>query len=267
MKQLRVEVADSFPKREKGLMHRKKLSSGNGMLFKFPYINRLSFWMKNTYVPLDIAFIDDDGMILQIKPMTPMSTKAVVSDFPCRYALEVNRGWFDNNNIREGSTVLGEGITHKKGVAIKVKTAQVMDAPPIVPLEEEVDPMNPQAPQAQPPQTEQLPGETVLEQRDPDVRLNITIKELIEDADFKGLSLSLIYQIKERPGKPQLVLPPKKISGPFNFEPDEFGDEDAIVKCWDEQDAEWKSFLIDNIVSIDYFGEGNVEENVENVEG
>lgn len=258
MKTLRIEVADTYPKREYGLMNRKKLASDGGMLFKFPYYNRLSFWMKDTYIPLDIAFIDDDGVVLQIESMSPMSTKAVVSDSPCKYALEVNKGWFEENDIREGSVILGEGITHKKGIAIN-RTAQNLEAPPVAPIEEVPDPLDPMA---QPPLGE-LPGETVREQRDPDVKLNITIRELIEDADFKGLSLLVIYQIKERPGKPALVLPPKKVSGPFTFEPDEFGDEGAVVKCWDEQDAQWKSFLIDNILSIDYFD----EEIIENVGG
>ena len=252
MKQLRVEVADTYPKREYGLMNRKKLAKDQGMLFKFPYYNRLSFWMQNTYIPLDIAFIDDDGVVMQIEAMSPMNTKAVVSDNPCRYALEVNKGWFDENGVRKGSVILGEGITHKKGVFIN-KLAQVLDVPPIAPEYQDIPPV-------QMPPIEQLPGETVVEQRDPDVRLNITIKELIEDANYKGLSLLIIYQIKQRPDKPSLVLPPKKISGPFTFEEDEFGDPDAIVKCWDEQDAQFKSFLIDNIISLDYFDSEIIED-------
>jgi len=263
MKQLRIEVADTYPKREYGLMNRKKLASDGGMLFKFPYFNRLAFWMKNTYIPLDIAFLDDDGTVLQIESMSPLSTRAIVSNYPCRYALEVNKGWFKNNGVREGSTILGEGITHKKGVAIK-KKAQNMYAPPNAPIEEGEDPKLPPPPEQLPGEIpQQLPGETREEQRDPDVKLNRTMRELLEDADIKGLPLLIIYQIKERPDKPPLVLPPKKISGPFTFEADEYGDEGAIVKCWDEQDASWKSFLIDNIISLDYFN----PEIIQNVEG
>ena len=242
MKQLQIEVADTYAKREYGLMNRKKLAKNRGMLFKFPYFNKLSFWMKNTYIPLDIAFLDDKGRILQIESMCPLSTKPIVSNFPCRYALEVNKGWFEENGVKEGSIIFGEGITHKKGISIN-KTAQNIEAPPVAPYEEDTPSPTP----------EQLPGETVQEQRDPDVRLNMTMKELIEDADIKGLPLLIVYQIKQREDKPPLVLPPKKISGPFTFEPDEYGDEDAIVKCWDEQDAQWKSFLIDNILKLDYF--------------
>jgi len=264
MKQLRIEVADTYPKREYGLMNRKKLAQDRGMLFKFPYFNKLSFWMKNTYIPLDIAFLDDKGTVLQIESMSPLSTRAIVSNYPCRYALEVNKGWFKDNGVREGSIISGEGITHKKGVIIK-KLAQVINAPPIAPIEEGIDPNitppNEQLPGEIP--QKQLPGETREEQRDPDVKLNRTMRELIEDADTKGLSLLIIYQIKERPDKPPLVLPPKKISGPFTFEADEYGDEGSVVKCWDEQDAGWKSFLIDNIISLDYFN----PEIIENVGG
>jgi len=252
MKQLRVEVADTFSKREYGLMNRKKLAKNSGMLFKYPYHNRLSFWMKNTYLPLDIAFINDQGVVLQIESMVPLSTRAIVSKYLCRYALEVNKGWFKKNGIKEGSVILGEGINYKKGIAIK-KEAKNKNAPSNVPVQE--DPSFPE--QIEPPM-EHLPGETVREQKDPDVKLNMTIKDLIEDADYRGLSLLLVYQIKERSDKPSLVLPPKKITGPFEFEPDEHGEEDAIVKCWDEQDGGWKSFLIDNIVSIDYFDKENI---------
>jgi len=260
MKELKIEVADTHPKREYGLMNRKKLASDGGMLFKFPYRQRLSFWMSNTYIPLDIAFLDDNGVVLQIEEMSPLSTKATVSERPCRYALEVNKGWFVENNVKEGSIICGEGITHKKGVPFK-KSAQTMNAPSIVPSE--ADPV--MVPEIAPklPPVGQLPGETVREQRDPDVRLNRTLRELIQDADYKGLSLLMVYQIKQRPNKPPLTLPPKKISGPFMFEPDEFGDSDAIVKCWDDQEATWKSFLIDNIVSLDYFD----QENIKNIRG
>ena len=63
---LRVEVADTSEKRQIGLMYRDSLVDDHGMLFKFPSANHLSFWMQNTYIPLDIAFINDDGRILQI---------------------------------------------------------------------------------------------------------------------------------------------------------------------------------------------------------
>lgn len=108
MKKLTVEIADTPIKREFGLMDRRTLAQNNGMLFKFPHKSNLSFWMRNTYLPLDIAFIDDDGKILQISEMYPLSTRAIRSNYACKYALEVNKGWFKSNNIKEGSYVVGD---------------------------------------------------------------------------------------------------------------------------------------------------------------
>ena len=73
--------------------------------------------MANTYIPLDIAFFDDDGKIFQIESMTPLSTKKISSNKPCRYALEVNRGWFRDNNIRVGNYIGGVGISDLNKIA------------------------------------------------------------------------------------------------------------------------------------------------------
>lgn len=107
---LHIEVADSPTKRSYGLMDRKSLANNSGMLFKFPNDNYRSFWMQNTYIPLDIAFIDDHGKIFQIEKMVPMSTKPVTSSAPCKYVLEVNRGWFGENDLRVGSKVGLSGV-------------------------------------------------------------------------------------------------------------------------------------------------------------
>lgn len=115
MNKLKVEVADTPTKREYGLMDRKVLANNQGMLFKFPYAHYLSFWMKNTYIPLDIAFLDDNGRVLQIETMSPLSTRAIRCDHLSKYALEVNKGWFKQNNISVGSLIIGEGLTHTKG--------------------------------------------------------------------------------------------------------------------------------------------------------
>ena len=104
---LRVEVADTNEKRQRGLMHRNSLDADHGMLFKFPRYDHLSFWMQNTYIPLDIAFLDDDGRVLQISQMSPLSTRSIRSEERCRYALETNRGWFEKNNIQRGSKLNG----------------------------------------------------------------------------------------------------------------------------------------------------------------
>lgn len=124
MKRLFIKVADTPSKREMGLMFCKAMDKNSGMMFKFPYAHHLRFWMKNTYIPLDIAFMDDDGKILQIETMNPLSTKAITSVHPCKYALEVNGGWFKNNSIEVGN-VIGSKVINKK---IKL-TAKLVDKP------------------------------------------------------------------------------------------------------------------------------------------
>ena len=103
--ELFVEIADSPETREIGLMERKHLAENKGMLFKFQNPHHLSFWMKKTYIPLDIAFLNDDGKILQISEMIPMNLRAVRSNVPCKYALEVNKGWFNKNQLNVGSQI------------------------------------------------------------------------------------------------------------------------------------------------------------------
>ena len=91
---LNVELAWTEAQRSQGLMHRKTLKDGEGMLFIFERDQILSFWMKNTLVPLSIAYIASDGRIFEIYDMEPGNLKAVVSSRSARYALETPQGWF-----------------------------------------------------------------------------------------------------------------------------------------------------------------------------
>ena len=102
---LRATIADTPEKREMGLMFRRSLPSDHGMLFSFPKKQRLAFWMANTYIPLQIAFVDDDGKIGEIRNMAPLSTRAIRSSREYRYALETCAGWFDKNGIVVGAQV------------------------------------------------------------------------------------------------------------------------------------------------------------------
>jgi len=99
LKEIDIEVADTPELRQKGLMWREHLNKDNGMLFDFEKPMKLMFWGKNTMMPLDIAFIDDDMKIIDINNIKPMSTCSIMSPRPCRYALEVPRGFFKRNNI------------------------------------------------------------------------------------------------------------------------------------------------------------------------
>jgi hypothetical protein len=103
---IRVEIADTEEKRSTGLMNRKSLDYDSGMLFVYQSDRKLSFWMKNTLIPLSIAFISSDGTIKEILDMEPLSLNPVVSRYSVRYALEVNRGYFEEKNIKPGDKVI-----------------------------------------------------------------------------------------------------------------------------------------------------------------
>jgi len=105
--QLFTEVASDSISLQTGLMHRRKLPWKSGMLFVFPSEGKHGFWMQNTHIPLDIAFITADLKIAEIHSMVPMSTSAVRPSVPCKYVLEVNKGWFERNKITVGSRIGG----------------------------------------------------------------------------------------------------------------------------------------------------------------
>jgi uncharacterized membrane protein (UPF0127 family) len=102
---IKVEVARTEREQEKGLMFRERLGEDEGMLFVYGEEETLSFWMKNTRVPLSIAFIDKKGKIVDIQDMEPFSLRTHASSSPAKYALETNQGWFTKNGIRVGDSV------------------------------------------------------------------------------------------------------------------------------------------------------------------
>lgn len=104
---LSVEHAKTDEKRAAGLSGRYTLGADEGMLFSFDQVEPLSFWMKDTYVPLSIAFIDNTGIITSIKDMTPESTETVRSISPAMHALEMPQGWFDKHGLKAGHKVTG----------------------------------------------------------------------------------------------------------------------------------------------------------------
>lgn len=101
----KVETAVTEAQRSKGLMHRRSLDANSGMLFVYSYEQQLSFWMKNTLIPLDIAFIARDGHILNIESMEPLDESTVASDGKAMYALEMNRGFFEKYDIKVGDRI------------------------------------------------------------------------------------------------------------------------------------------------------------------
>jgi len=100
-----VEIADTEDKRATGMMYRKSMPDSCGMLFIHDYPEELFYWMKNTYIPLSIAFLDSKGIIVSIKDMKPHDLTSVGSDYPALYSLETNKGWFKKHKIKVGDKV------------------------------------------------------------------------------------------------------------------------------------------------------------------
>jgi uncharacterized membrane protein (UPF0127 family) len=97
-----AEIADNEELRAKGLMNRDSLAENHGMLFVYGAAQVRSFWMRNTRIPLDIAFIDANGVIINIEPMEPQSDENYYSQGPMMYALEMDQGWFEANGVGPG---------------------------------------------------------------------------------------------------------------------------------------------------------------------
>jgi len=100
-----VEVAQTPEERQKGLMNRDSIGEFEGMLFIFPRDQHLSFWMKNTTIPLSIAFLSSDGIIKSIHDMRPLSERSVESGYAVRYALELPQGGFERSGVFVGDTI------------------------------------------------------------------------------------------------------------------------------------------------------------------
>jgi uncharacterized membrane protein (UPF0127 family) len=101
---LTAELARTNEEQSMGLMFRKKLDDGEGMLFVYDRDQKLSFWMKNTIIPLSIAFISHEGRIIEIRDMRTQSVQSIQSSRSVRYALEVPQGWFERAGITDGCT-------------------------------------------------------------------------------------------------------------------------------------------------------------------
>jgi len=102
-----AEVAADEQTRQLGLMYRSHLPPGQGMLFVFPSSSRICMWMKNTLIPLSVAFLDEEGRILNIEDMTPLNEESHCAVKSARYALEMNRGWFAEHGVKAGNRIEG----------------------------------------------------------------------------------------------------------------------------------------------------------------
>ncbi|APV48278.1 hypothetical protein BWI17_00435 [Betaproteobacteria bacterium GR16-43] len=104
---LKVEVADNDATRSRGLMFRDKMGENDGMLFIFPDLGYHSMWMMNTKIPLSVAFIGQDGKVLNVLDMEPNTQDTHSAAGPARYAIETNKGWFAKKKIKPGDQVTG----------------------------------------------------------------------------------------------------------------------------------------------------------------
>ena len=104
---IRAEVAGSMDTRMQGLMHRKSLAQNAGMVFVFEEAAIHCMWMKNTLIPLSVAFLDESGAIINIADMQPHSEQSHCASRPARYALEMNQGWFARRGIKPGAKLRG----------------------------------------------------------------------------------------------------------------------------------------------------------------
>jgi uncharacterized protein len=107
MHRIVAEVAATEASRQKGLMYRQNMPAHAGMLFVFEQPQAHCFWMKNTPLPLSIAFLDDRGKIVNIADMQPQSETSHCAKAPVRYALEMNQGWFAQRGLKPGAVING----------------------------------------------------------------------------------------------------------------------------------------------------------------
>lgn len=104
---IQAEVAQTFQQHSIGLMHRQAMGVNEGMLFVYQAPEIRCYWMRNTLIPLTIAFLDEDGTIVNLKDMEPHTERSNCSIKPVRYALEMNQGWFDQRGIKPGFKLRG----------------------------------------------------------------------------------------------------------------------------------------------------------------
>lgn len=104
---IEAEVAADSQNRQVGLMNRKTMPTQRGMLFVFTEKNTHCMWMRNTFIPLSVAFLDEDGVIINIEDMQPQTENNHCAKVPARFALEMNLGWFAQRAIKPGSKLNG----------------------------------------------------------------------------------------------------------------------------------------------------------------
>jgi uncharacterized membrane protein (UPF0127 family) len=104
---IKAEVAQTFSQQSMGLMHREKMGANDGMLFIWGESSKRCMWMRNTLLPLSVAFIDDKGVVLNVEDMKPQTEDSHCSKGDAKYALEMNLGWFKAKRLQPGIKING----------------------------------------------------------------------------------------------------------------------------------------------------------------
>ncbi len=107
MHRIEAEVAHTDQARRIGLMNRESMPDHRGMVFVFSHDARHCMWMRNTLIPLSVAFLDDEGRILNIEDMAPLTEDSHCAAGPARFALEMNQGWFERRGVGDGMRIRG----------------------------------------------------------------------------------------------------------------------------------------------------------------
>jgi uncharacterized membrane protein (UPF0127 family) len=206
-------------------MYRERVPKNGGMLFSFTSPFRLSFWMKDTRVPLDIAFIDDDLVIREIREMVPMSMRSTAASFPCRYALEANAGWFEQHGIVSGSKLTAAWAPDDAESQIPAPVE-----PPVPDMREQ-----PSQPQQQ-------------EKREPppDLVVNISFKDAVKFANIHKLAIAFEYEYPENNVNSYILEP----MGEYIIKPGATAGDLVCGPCR-HSDGEYRNFIIDNIIDFD----------------
>ena len=114
MYQIDAQIALTPQQQQTGLMYRKEMPQAEGMLFVFEQASTQCFWMKNTLLPLTAAFVADDGRIVNLVDMQPLSLDSHCSEEPVRFVLEMNQGWFAKKNIKKGARLSGQAFQARR---------------------------------------------------------------------------------------------------------------------------------------------------------
>jgi hypothetical protein len=239
MKRVRLytEFAGDDESRALGLMYRSSLGLNSGMLFSFASPRPLSFWMKDTQLPLDIAYVTADRRILEIKKLNPYSTRSVASSAPCQYAIEANSGFFESNAISAGSRIVlaqEADLPASPDIPGPSDTPEQQDGPQQIPEGQSVQPHPSVQPDAQ-------------DQGRPDLVVNMSVMDVVPVANRYKLAIAFDYQLPNGNNESYYMLPLQ------NYQIIPGKNSRLICGPCSHSFGEFRNFKIDNILGYDLY--------------